>query len=221
MNDEIITQDSLPILASMQDLSIDVVITDPPYPSPTGLFAEHLIDGIAGLYLCAKKAKKHVIFFWSPLVDPPRPPPGWFHTATHIWHKPDGKTSISYELIIAWSRDYHRQPHKVWSIPILDYRTLKDWKQHPTQKPLRLLRYLVEDYTAEGDLVLDPFAGTGTTAVAARQLKRHFLAIETNAEYAEFAKQRLQPRTDPAVEQPSPEEPTTVPAARSKPKVKR
>jgi len=221
MQDELINQDCLPMLAVMQDQSIDAVITDPPYPSPTGLFAEQVTDGIAGLYLCAKKTKKHIIFFWTPLVEPPRPPPGWFHTATHIWHKPDGKTSISYELIIVWSRDYKRQPHKVWSIPILDYRTLKDWKQHPTQKPLRLLRYLIEDYTAEGDLVLDPFAGTGTTAVAAKQLKRHYVAIETNKEYAEFAAQRLRPR-EPEPEQiaaePIPDtQPSEPPAPKGKP----
>jgi len=209
MMDEIINADRLPILAGMEDLSIDVVVTDPPYPSPTGLFAEHLTDGIAGLYLASKKTKKHVVFFWTPLVDPPRPPPGWFHTATHIWHKPDGKTSITYELIIVWSRDYKRQAHRVYSIPILDYRTLKDWKQHPTQKPLKLLRYLVEDYSTEGDVVLDPFGGTGTTAVAAKQLKRHYLCIETNTEYAMFATQRL----DPAPEELAPE-----PTAKKKPR---
>src|SRR5262249_17792166 len=84
MEDEIINQDCLPLLAVMPDQSIDSVITDPPYPSPTGLFAQNITDGIAALYLCAKKAKKHVVFFWSPLADVPRPPPGWFHTATHI-----------------------------------------------------------------------------------------------------------------------------------------
>src|SRR3954468_15610652 len=96
----VLTQDCLPILASALNESIDVAITDPPYPNGSGLFAESLIDGIAGLYLCAKKCRKHVIFFWTPLVDPPRPPPGWFHTATHIWEKPDCKTSIRYEQII-------------------------------------------------------------------------------------------------------------------------
>ncbi|MDX2154029.1 MAG: site-specific DNA-methyltransferase [Bryobacteraceae bacterium] len=221
MNDEIMNTDCLPIITGMQEQSIDVVITDPPYPSPTGLFAESYIDGIAALYLCAKKAKKHVVFFWSPLVEPPRPPPGWFHTATHIWHKPDGKTSITYELVIAWSKDYHRQPHKVWSIPILDYRTLRDWnKQHPTQKPLRLLRYIVEDYSEEGDLVLDPFAGTGTTLVAAKQLKRHYLGMETNKEFAEFATQRLQPREEKSNDAP-PESSTQLEQPKTKPRTKR
>lgn len=201
--DTLLEQDCLPYLVGLDDLSVDVVLTDPPYPSPSGLFREHLIDGLSALYVCAKKARKHVIFFWTPLVAPPSPPAGWFHTATHIWHKPDGRTSVAYELVIVWSRDYKRQPFKVWSVPILDYRSVKDWKQHPTQKPVRLLRYLVEDYTLEGETVLDPFAGTGTTLVAARQLRRHYIGIETNSEYASFARQRLAP----------PEPPKETPAA--------
>ncbi len=221
--DCVLHQDSLPYLAAMPDKSVDVVITDPPYPNGLGLFSEFLIDGIAGLYLAAKKAKRSVIFFWSPLVDPPQPPPGFFRTATHIWHKPDGKTSIRYETIHVWSRDYKRQPYRVFDIPILEFSTRKDWQEtHPTQKPVRLMRYLIEQHTQEGDVILDPFAGTGTTGVAARQLKRHYVLIETNKEYADFASARLAPREataptaiDEAQESATPAIPsTTTPKAR-------
>lgn len=183
--------DCLPVLADLPDESIDAVITDPPYPNAAGLFTSSLIDGIAGLYLCAKKAKNVIVFFWTPLVDPPRPPPGWFHTSTSIWHKPDARSKIAYELIVTWTRDYQRRPHRVSTIPIVDLRSLKDYGQHPTQKPIRLLLSLVEHYTKPGELVLDPFAGTGTTAVAAKFLKRDYLAIETREEYATIAAKRL------------------------------
>jgi DNA modification methylase len=203
----------------MADNSVDAVITDPPYPNGSGLFSESLVDGIAGLYLAAKKAKKHVIFFWTPVVSPPPPPPGFFHTATHIWEKPDCKTSIRYEHIHVWSRNYKRQPYKVWTVPILDYRTIKDWQEkHPTQKPVRLMRYLVEDYTKEGETVLDPFAGTGTTGVAAQQLKRHYVLIENNKDYADFATARLTPRPPPDAATPTPPvETATKPPTASKP----
>ena len=59
-----------------------------------------------------------------------------------------------------------------------------DCKAYPTQKPVQLLRYLVADYTKEGDTVFDPFVGSGTTAIACQQLKRHFIAIEKNVAYA-------------------------------------
>ena len=192
--DQIINQDCLPILANMPDQSVDVTICDPPYPNGAGLFADTLIDGIAGLYLAAKKTKKHVIFFWTPVIPPPTPPPGWFLTSTNQWSKTDATSRIKYETILVWTRgDYRRQPHKIWTVPILDLQGLKQWSQsHPTQKPLRLLRYLIQDFTKEGDLVLDPFAGTGTTGVAAKQLGRHYLLIESNKEHADFAQQRLQ-----------------------------
>lgn len=54
---------------------------------------------------------------------------------------------------------------------------------HPTQKPLALIRYLIKTYSNEGDTILDPFAGSFTTAKAARDLKRNSISIEINADY--------------------------------------
>jgi len=62
---------------------------------------------------------------------------------------------------------------------------------HPTGKPLELISYLIKTYSKEGDLILDPFLGSGTTAVAARNLKRNYIGIEISKEYCEIAKQRL------------------------------
>jgi DNA modification methylase len=76
-------------------------------------------------------------------------------------------------------------------VPILDYRSLRDFKEHPTQKPLRLLRYLVENYTKHGDFILDPFAGTATTIVACQHAGLDSLGIEKNTEYATFGQERL------------------------------
>lgn len=99
---------------------------------------------------------------------------------------------------------------------------LKDWKQRPTQKPLKLLRYLVEDHTNEGDLVLDPFCGTGTTIVAAQQLKRHYLGIEVNPEYAAFAEQRITMKTaDPTPTQESTTETSQPEPAKPTPEIQR
>lgn len=62
---------------------------------------------------------------------------------------------------------------------------------HPTQKPEELLRKLILASSSEGDLVLDPFSGSGTTAVVASQLHRQWLACEENPEYNQWATQRL------------------------------
>ena len=62
---------------------------------------------------------------------------------------------------------------------------------HPSQKPLDLIAKLILMSTDEGDIVLDPFLGSGTTAVAATQLNRNWIGIERSAEYAELAQKRL------------------------------
>ena len=63
--------------------------------------------------------------------------------------------------------------------------------RHPTQKPLRLLRRAILATTREGDLVFDPFCGSGTTGVAAKELGRFFVGVEMEREYAELAGRRI------------------------------
>lgn len=62
---------------------------------------------------------------------------------------------------------------------------------HPTQKPVRLMEYLVKTYTRPADVVLDPFMGSGTTALAARNTERYFIGSELNPDYVALAKRRL------------------------------
>jgi site-specific DNA-methyltransferase (adenine-specific) len=62
---------------------------------------------------------------------------------------------------------------------------------HPTQKPLRLMQALIELVTCRGQLVFDPFCGSGTTLVAAKSLNRQFVGIEISEKYAEVANKRL------------------------------
>lgn len=78
---------------------------------------------------------------------------------------------------------------------VLTYATDKqkgEWgRLHPTQKPLALCRRLVEMYSGEGDLVLDPFMGSGTTGEAALSLGRRFAGFEADRGYFELARGRL------------------------------
>lgn len=62
---------------------------------------------------------------------------------------------------------------------------------HPTQKPVALFEYLIKTYTNEVDLVLDNCIGSGTTAVACINLKRHFIGIEKEPKYVEIARNRI------------------------------
>ena len=64
-------------------------------------------------------------------------------------------------------------------------------KSHPTQKPVALFEYLIRTYTNEGDTVLDPTCGSGTTAVACRKTNRHYICIEKEQEYCAIAEKRV------------------------------
>lgn len=62
---------------------------------------------------------------------------------------------------------------------------------HETQKPLRLIEWCINNYTREGDLILDPFMGSFTTAVACHKLGRHYIGFEINPEYYKKGMARL------------------------------
>lgn len=75
----------------------------------------------------------------------------------------------------------------VWEIPSESATRIG----HPAPFPVGLPKRLIELYTYQGDLVLDPFMGSGTTAVAARQTGRHYIGFETEPEYVTLAEERL------------------------------
>jgi len=64
-------------------------------------------------------------------------------------------------------------------------------KKHPTQKPIALVEWILEYYSKEGDIVLDPTMGSGTTAVACLRNNRKFIGIEKNEEFFEIALNRI------------------------------
>ena len=126
----------------------------------------------------------------------PDPPPNALHTAfTHahetlLWaSKGHGsRHTFNYDLIN--SRDPSAQVSSVWNIPSVPKKE-KLHGYHPTQKPLRLVRRAILASTREGDLVFDPFCGSGTTGVAAKELGRFFVGVEKEEEYAELAGRRI------------------------------
>lgn len=124
---------------------------------------------------------------------------GAVYKRTCQWIKPDGKPQysgdrpgIGYESIVAC----HTPGRSTWNgggshgVFIVnkggDPRT-----GHQTQKPLALMEILVRLFSAKGEIILDPFAGSGTTGVAALRLGRRFLGWEFNPEYVQVARRRL------------------------------
>lgn len=75
--------------------------------------------------------------------------------------------------------------HNVWNFPV------GRSKRHPTEKPLKLFEYLIESSTNEGDIILDPCIGSGTTAEAAVRLNRKFIGFEIDDNYFNVATERI------------------------------
>ena len=114
---------------------------------------------------------------------------------TLIWAGRDAKARVTfnYEAMKALNDDL--QMRSDWLFPICSggerLRRPDGRKAHPTQKPEALLHRLLLASTSPGDMVLDPFFGTGTTGAVARRLGRRWLGIEADADYARAAERRI------------------------------
>lgn len=209
-------------LALLDEASVDVVITDPPYEAEAHT-SQRLVARAGGKLevepltfppiteeqrtesarQMARLARRWILVFcqvegamkWRAALEAA----GAVYKRTCLWVKPDGKPQysgdrpgIGYESIVAC----HAPGRSTWNgggshgVFIVnkggDPRT-----GHQTQKPLALMALLVRLFSNRGELILDPFAGSGTTGVAAVRQGRRFLGWEMNAEYAEIARRRL------------------------------
>jgi modification methylase len=114
---------------------------------------------------------------------------------TLIWaaRGPESKYRFNYAAMKALNEEL--QMRSDWFIPLCTgaerLRDAKGAKLHPTQKPEALLHRVIMASTVPGEVVLDPFLGSGTTAAVAKRLGRRFIGIEREAAYAAAAKARL------------------------------
>jgi site-specific DNA-methyltransferase (adenine-specific) len=108
---------------------------------------------------------------------------------TLLWASKRGaRHTFNYDAING--RDPSSQVSSVWRMAPPPRRE-KLHGRHPTQKPLRLVRRTLVACTREGDLVFDPFSGSGTMAVAAEELDRSFVGAELEGEFCGLATRRI------------------------------
>lgn len=136
---------------------------------------------------------------------------GRYFTASHetlIWARKDEKAKHTYNYKEMknghWPDDLFKNPGKqmrsVWDIPnsedVWSETTPKPNEKklgkHPTQKPIALLNRIIKASTNKGDFILDPFAGSSTTGIAAHQLSRRYIGIDNNKEYLDLSKKRFE-----------------------------
>ncbi|OYV35026.1 MAG: modification methylase [Acidocella sp. 20-61-6] len=115
---------------------------------------------------------------------------------TMIWaaRGQESRYKFNYQAMKSLNDDL--QMRSDWTMPLCTgperLRNAHGLKLHPTQKPEALLHRVIMAATSPGDVILDPFLGTGTTAAVAKRLHRHFIGIERHPAYVEAAWGRLQ-----------------------------
>ena len=113
-------------------------------------------------------------------------------TETILWaRKNDKKARHYYNYPLMKELNNGKQMKDVWT-GSLTPKSEKWAGKHPTQKPEYLLERIILASTQEGDVILDPFVGSGTTGVVAKRLDRRFIGIDAEEEYLEIAKKRLE-----------------------------
>ncbi|BDA74387.1 DNA methylase N-4/N-6 domain protein [Calothrix sp. PCC 7716] len=177
---------SLVIMFAAQPFATDLIVSNRTW------FRYELIweKTIASGFLDAKKrplrAHENILVFsdkWKGATYNPQKTPGTKYT-----EKRTGKRSQHYnksKSITIFDERCDRYPRTV-----LRYPTVQKIG-HPTTKPIDLVSWLVLSYTNKDDLVLDPFSGSGTTALACLKNNRNFIAIEKEEKYCELARRRL------------------------------
>lgn len=200
----IIQGDCLEVMRTFKDKQFDLVLTDPPY----GIGMSEGFEGFGGFGEPIAR-KRYEYEPW----DDKRPDKEYFDemlrvaqlvlifggnyfadvlpTSRHwiVWDKQNTMPTFS-DCELVWTNSPRKSVKKylhVWNGLI----GKEHHREHPTQKPEELMRKLIADYSKEGDTILDPFMGSGTTLVAAKYLNRNATGIEISPKYCEVARNRL------------------------------
>ena len=203
---QMIHGDCIEVMRGMSDASVDLIVTDPPYlvnyrPRDGRTYSNDdndkwLKPAYAEMHRVLKPDAYAVSFYGWGQAD--KFMDAWreagFRPVSHLAFVKDysstiGHTRGHHETAYLLAKGRPSRPEKPPS-DVLEAKYTGN-PLHPTQKSVASLTPLIEAYSEPGDVVLDPFAGSGTTAVAARQLGRQYIAIEKDPVYFEAASNRL------------------------------
>lgn len=112
-------------------------------------------------------------------------------TETIIWAAKNKKSKHKFNYDLMKQMSNGKQMRNVWEFSP-PQKSEKNYGKHPTQKPVKLLERIILASTNEGDTILDPFNGSGTTGIAALKLGRKYVGIEISDEYLELTTKRIE-----------------------------
>jgi len=181
--------DGIQFMRSLQPKSIGAIITDPPY----GLdFQGESWDSFIPEWITeARRVAKIVAFTTAPTTQWDYPRPDW----VSCWYREAAQSRTIYGSFNHWSPVLIYGDKPSFTVDSIKLHAIKHNSpdvDHPSPKPLALMRWLVLSMSAEGDTVLDPFMGSGSTGVACVQLGRSFIGCDLKAEYVAIAESRIQ-----------------------------
>jgi len=112
-----------------------------------------------------------------------------------IWDKgnatPNKYYMNAFEMILFLRKGKAKNINNMGTMNILRVPNIIGQKVHPTEKPFELMKILIENSSSKGDVVLDPFMGSGSTGIACRKTEREFIGIEIDEEYFKIAQERI------------------------------
>lgn len=212
-------------MRTLEDESIDLIVTDPPYPTTSRGHA-----GNSGGMLQKEINKKGKVFehnnidcteyapeFYRVLKDGSHcyvmtnhinlikmlnvfTDCGFHFIKSLIWNKGNkimGQYYMSqFEYILFFRKGYGKKINNcgtadILSVPNKKTKDTNGKNIHDTEKPVELMKTLVENSTQKGDIVLDPFVGVGATALACIESERNYIGVELDKNYYNIAKQRI------------------------------
>ena len=131
------------------------------------------------------KAHENILVFYR--IKPTYNPQMWYSTPYSGFSSDTAKIGEVY----GQQQSKHRDNPEGSRYPKTVLKFKQEKGQHPTQKPVKLMEYLIKTYTNEGDTVLDNTMGSGTTGVAAGDTGRNFIGMENNRDYYQTAENRI------------------------------
>jgi len=197
--------DCLEGMREMDDNSIDLILTDPPYGIGESNEKNAGRGGLAqptdfGHYTWDKErlgkeyfdemlrvSKNQIIFGGNYYIDYLKPTSCFI-----VWDKENGMNDFA-DCELAWTsfKSTVRIFRWQWNGMLQGNMRDKEKRVHPTQKPIPLFVWILEKYSKPGDLILDPFLGSGTTLKACRMTNRNGKGFELNPAYASVIEKRI------------------------------
>ena len=219
MNVKLYNDDCLNVLKDIGDNSIDLVVTDPPYEvitggrnggvkgKPSGILTENkqLMKSIpkADLWLseCFRVMKDgtHIYIMTNTLnltnyLNIINDVGFKLHNLL-VWNKNNTTPNRWYmkncEYVIFARKGFAKSINNPSSQTVHNFDNIIGNKQHPTEKPVDLMKLYIENSSQVGDTALDPFMGVGSTGVACKELGRNFIGVELDEQYFDIATKRI------------------------------